>query len=313
VLSCAVLFDAAAATVAVCLLVLPDSLAVSEASSLTVWCPAWVAALTAIVLFVAQGWAAHRWDHLTRPLQFAGLSACGVVAIAAGWPNTISGPAGWTIWLAGLLVIAALFLQVRRGPRLLVFAAGCGASLLLPLAGRLPTTGAPSPYEQLQTAPLAAVRTLTLAGGGATLALTWMSANAALVLVLLGPMRRGSIRLAVSAAYRALALAVVLLALAALLGSWPLQFPRDAVLLTILAATAAMLHARFAGWIQDVWLAVSCSLLGVAGLCLSTVWLAGLGASSQTLGCLAVAALATVALLLHALHRYCFDCVETAT
>jgi hypothetical protein len=304
-LSCGILFDAAAATVAVCLAVLPQGTSARATLSLAAWCPAWAAALTASTVLLVQA-----WGRLPRFLEAAGVAACVGVALAAGWPSTIGGPAGWTVWLAGLLVAAALLLQFIQREHLLLFAAACTASLLLPFASRLPTTGGPSPWELLGDGLLRTIRTLTLALGGATLLLTWMSANLALMLVLLGPTRRGSIRQAASGAYRALALAVALLALGALLGSWPLRFPRDTVLLSVLAVTVCLLHARFAAWVQDIGLTMSCALLGAGLLCGSEAWLAALGAPPAALGWLAVGALGTISLLLHATHRYCFDCVE---
>jgi hypothetical protein len=305
VLGLAILLDAAALTLGLCML-LSEAAPAAGVLRLGSWCPAWAVALAATILFAMRAWSAARRSGAARVLAGMGLAVGAVVAIGAGWPSATRGLAGWANWGAGLVLLVAILLEAGSARGILALSGAAVATVGFLVAAGLPATESlPSPREVLGDNPITAVRTIAVAGGAAAGALAWAAANVALGMVIATPTRRGSIRVVASAAYRALGVAVLLLTGAALVGGWP-HIPREIVFLTILTVMVLLLHARFAGWLQDLGLVMGCSLLGVLLLVASGEWILQAGFSPLVLGWLWFAALANGSLIIHALHRYCF-------
>jgi hypothetical protein len=311
VLGIAVLLDAAALTFAFCMHLVSDTAPTAGALRLTSWYSAWAAALLAAILFALRASISSNHPVLGRALSMTGSVMCVVVGLVAGWPTSVHGPAGWGNWVAGLVLVLTLAMEAGYGHGVLRFAGSVAATLALLLATGLPASDSlPSPRELLAGGGITAVRALALAGGAAACTLAWAAANVTLGLIVLTPTRRGSIRVAGGAASRALAAAVLLLTCAAFLGGWPPQILREILFLSVLTVILLLLHARFAGWVQDLGLALCCSLLGGLGVAAGGEWAAREGLGPLVVGWLWVVALANACLIVHAVHRYWFGCPE---
>jgi hypothetical protein len=310
-LGVAVLLDAAALTLAICLLLLSPSFAAPAVLRAGSRCPAWALSLVAAVLFAFRSGVrtVHPW--LGRALTVLGLTACLVVGVRAGTPTSGPGPAAWVNWAAGAVLVAALLLEGGSRQGVFVFSGAGMATLGLLLAAGLPADGSlPTPGDLLAAGGIAGGRTIAVVGGVAAYALAWACANLALSLTVVTPTRRALIRMTADGAYRALAVAVLLLTIAAFLGHWPPQALREIVFFSVWTLLVLLLHARFAGWVQDIGLTVCCSLLGGLLVAGGGAWAAQQGAGPAVLGWLCVAVVANASLILHALHRYWFDCPE---
>jgi hypothetical protein len=131
--------------------------------------------------------------------------------------------------------------------------------------------------------------------------------------MLAAPRRLAAARTLSAAAYRALLLAVVLLAGATLFGRLPRLQPTEAGVWVVLAGFAFLVQARFAGWVQDLGLALGCTL-GCHAVVLALCGAALVGQAGWhgwevcTLAWACCAAAANAGLAVHAVHRYWFSC-----
>jgi hypothetical protein len=173
----------------------------------------------------------------------------------------------------------------------------------------------PPVAELLSGGPWQAARGLTLAAACGTLAVAWALGNLTLGLLLAVPQRRSSARTVSDGAYGALGLGVLLLACALLLGGMPGWQPAEAGAVAALAGFAFLLHARFAGWVQDLGLALGCSA-GFLALVLANAAAPALveggphGPGMRVLSWAVCVAAANVSLALHAVRRYWFTCPQ---
>jgi hypothetical protein len=157
------------------------------------------------------------------------------------------------------------------------------------------------------------IRGMILAAASGALAVAWFLGNLTLGLMLVVPQRRSSARSVSDGAYCALALGVLLLASALLMGGMPSWEPAVVVELAALVGFAFLLHARFAGWVQDLGLALGCAagflLLALAHSAVPLLDGLGLHGPSVRVLCWTVgAAAANASLALHAVRRYWFSC-----
>jgi hypothetical protein len=308
----AVLFDAAAIALAACLLFFPAPAARGGAAPLGRGAAVCGTGLVALVLLAAGRAARARHLRAWHGFYAAGLTACAaVVFLSAGRSISAEGVAGWVAAAACLAAAAGLLLEsyYRHG-----VLAGCGAAVLSlgwMLAAHLPPG---LDVVSLRTTLLAdgweGTRDLALLAGCAALGLAWAAANATLGLVVLAPHRRSVVRILADAAYRALTLAVCLLAACVLTKGLPLRSAADVGTLAALAGFALLLHARFADWVGDFGLALGCALGPVAaGLTAFTaLGPAPVLADPRLLGWLAWGAVANASLAAHAAQRWYFSC-----
>jgi hypothetical protein len=311
-LSLAVLVDAAAVALAVCLVLFPLPAGKSALPDLPrESVPAWAGALLAAVLVVV-GRAGR--TRTRAALYAAGLVGCAALAAGVAARGVVAeGPAGWAAGAACLAVGAGLLLEAFYPHSTLAAAAGMALALGLFLVGRLPLSAEVTGLRALlHEGGWPGARALVLLGGAAALAVAWGCANLTLGLVVAAPRRRASIRTAAGAAYRALTLAVFLLAAGGLTAGLPLRGAVNIGTLVVLACCALLLHARFADWVQDLGLALGCALVGLAvALACAVAFVPGRGTSEPTLlGWLVWGVLANASLAVHAARRWYFSSGE---
>jgi hypothetical protein len=250
-------------------------------------------------------------------LYTAGLLFAGAGAAAAA--NGLGGRAGTqagVLWLGCLAAGLSLALEVTYRHGVLAFVGSALGALAWLLAGLCPAKylpGWPALADLVCGDGWQMARGLALLGGGAALALAWGLGNLTLGLMLALPRRPSQARAFSDGAYRALGLGVLLLAAGLLVGRLPTWGPLEAGAVAALAAFALLLQARFAGWVQDLGLALGCTL-GFAGLVLAACAAVLLGPGGRhapgvcALAWMCCAFAANAALAVHAVHRYWFSC-----
>jgi hypothetical protein len=274
----------------------------------------WAACLLAAGMLGTSLAARARRPLPARGLHVAGLLGYAVVvgsAVAVStWPQ--DGAAAGLTWAALLAGALGLLLDWTGGSRVSLLAGALVSAVLLFGADCWPGTAGPElpGWSALRHggARQATGGLLVLAGYGA-LALAWGLGNLTLLRMLFAPHRACSIRVLSDGVFRALRLGVVLLAVGALLGGFPGWCSREACDVAVVLAGVLLLHARFAGWVQDLGLALGCAA-GFAALVLAWGGLAWLPAANPAAlaccGWLFWSALATASLALHATRRYWF-------
>jgi hypothetical protein len=309
-LSVAVLLDAAAAALAVCLVFfpLPGGTAVVQ-----VVVPGLPPVLCGLALLTATGITVGRARGralIGRWLYAVAWTGCAALAAwVSGRAVAAEGFAAWVAGAAGLAAAAGVLLEAFYRHGVLAAAGALVLALGLVLTGHVPAyPDFPGPRVALRLGGWPEARGLVLLGGAALLTLAWAASNLTLALVAVAPYRRSSIRTLADAAYRTLGLAVLALAGAAMTTGLPVRGAADVGTLAALAGFALLLHARFAGWVQELGLALGCSL-GGAGLALAGAicYLPGHGtADPALLGWLVAAGLANASLACHAARRWYF-------
>ncbi len=307
---------------AVCLLFLAVPGTAGQGGGLPAEDPArrpWAACLLAAGMLAAGLALGQRRPRAARGLYAAGLLGY-AVAVGAGaiLPGPQDSPTAGLTWATLLVGTLALLLEWAGRSRVFLLAGSLVSALLLLGADCWPA--APVPQMPGWTAVLHGDGRQTAGGllvlaGYAALALAWGLGHLTLGRMLLTPDRGRSIRGLSDGAFRALGLGVVLLAAGAALGGVPGWRSRGACDVAVALAALFLVHARLAGWVQDLGLALGCAA-GFAALVLAwcgTAWLPGAGHDARIcLAWLGWATLATVSLALHATHRYWFACPPDA-
>jgi hypothetical protein len=157
------------------------------------------------------------------------------------------------------------------------------------------------------------VRGLALLAAGGALTVAWGLGNLTLGLILVAPRWLSGSRTLTSGAYRACVLGVLLLAVGTLIGGLPNWGLVEAWALTALLGYGLLLHARFAGWLGDLGLALGCTLgFAILALASCATGLLAEGGLQRTgvyfLAWLLCAVAANTGLAIHALHRFWFSC-----
>jgi hypothetical protein len=274
----------------------------------------WAACLVAAgMLGVALATSRHR-PREARCLGVAGLlgyaAAAACAATLSFWPGA-GDDAAWTVasLLAGGL---GLLMAWTSRTRTAAFAGILVSALLLIVADCCPaTTSPPVPGWDSVSSGGAwdETRGLLVLSGCAALALAWGLGNLTLLVILRAPLGGKSIRELSGSAFRVLRLGVFLLAAGAAMGPMPGWLRREAGEAVVALAGLLLLHARFAGWVQDLGLALGC-VGGFAFLLLAwcgATWLPGGPAAWRCFAWLACAVLANASLALHATRRYWFS------
>jgi hypothetical protein len=308
------LLDTFAAGLFACLLTLPGLSAEVLAGSSTLalrgpWLCALLAAGLLAVSWLAPGSGRGHFYYYAGILCGVGAAVAASVRLYA-WGGVSGCPTAWTgcVALACGLVLEAAY---RRG--VVAFAASVGGGLFLLLAEQLPGSvpDFPPVARLLGGGAWQTARGLALVAACGALAVAWALGNMTLVLVLAVPQRRSSARVVSDGAYCALGLGVLLLAGALLLGGMPSWEPAEVGAVAALVGFAFLLHARFAGWVQDLGLALGCAA-GFLALVLASCAAPALeseglhGAGVRVLAWAVCVAAANVSLALHAVRRYWF-------
>lgn len=284
-------------------------------------CQTWIPLLTACALGFGLAVRKHR-PRAARLLEVAGLVGClAVTGAAAGvWGQSVDGSARQALaWVALLASGLGALMSVTHRSALFAFFGAMISCLGLLLADRWPTLAAPRVpgWEWLRAGdPWQAACGLSVLAGFAALALAWGLGHATLGLIAVAPHRRSLIRGSAECVGQALGWGVLLLGAGAVLGGAPVWDPTTLGCLAVALPALLLLHARFAGWVQDLGLALGC-LAGPAAALLAwslNAWLPTErhGVALGCLGWMCCATLAGASLSLHAMRRYWFACPPRA-
>lgn len=240
-----------------------------------------LAALTAFAVEINTGWA---WAYRVGWLFLGG----GLILQTFGFTLrvTVAGraPVGnmyeTVIFVAFLASLFAVVLELLYR-RTVIVLAGAGVSALgLILADQLPLALDPriSPLAPvLRSNFWLTVHVVTIVASYAGATLAWGLGNVSLALLAFGQPQQDTLKTLATYTYRAMQIAVVLLALGTVLGAWWASEawgrywgwdPKETGAVIALIGYVIPLHARYAGWIREFGLAVS-AVLCYAGIILS--------------------------------------------
>ena len=188
------------------------------------------------------------------------------------------------IWVAFMSSIFALILELVYRSKVIALAGAMVSTLGLVLADQLPLAfdpGIEPLVPVLRSNFWLTIHVLTIVSSYAGGTLAWGLGNITLFLIVFGSSeRQGTIKVLSNFTYRALQIAVVLLAIGTFLGGWWAAYswgrfwgwdPKETGALIALICYVIPLHMRFIGWIREFGMAVS------AILCYSTIILAWYG------------------------------------
>jgi ABC-type transport system involved in cytochrome c biogenesis permease subunit len=250
----------------------------------------WIAMLAALILLgisLIRPPEAHSgkrlWYGLGLALYVASLA---MQAIGFGLRIAISGRAPVSnmyetvIFVAFMSALFALILELIYRRRVIAVAGAAVATLGLVLADQMPLALDPkiSPMVPvLRTNYWLTVHVLTIVSSYAAGTLAWGLGNVTLALLVFGKGQPETLKTLAHYTYRALQIAVLLLAAGTFLGGWWAaeswgRFwgwdPKEVGALIALVCYVIPLHARYLGWIRDFGLAVS-AILCYASILLS--------------------------------------------
>jgi ABC-type transport system involved in cytochrome c biogenesis permease subunit len=176
------------------------------------------------------------------------------------------------IWVAFMSAVFALILELIYRRRVIALAGALVATLGLVLADQLPLALDPkiSPIVPvLRSNYWLTIHVLTIVSSYAGGTLAWGLGNIALALLAFGSPRRDVVKTLSQYTYRAMQIAVLLLAAGTFLGGWWAaeswgRFwgwdPKEVWALIALVCYVIPLHMRFIGWVKDFGLAVAAVL-----------------------------------------------------
>jgi ABC-type transport system involved in cytochrome c biogenesis permease subunit len=178
------------------------------------------------------------------------------------------------IFAGGMAAVFAVFLELRYRSTLILLSGSVASCIALVLADQLPNVqGIESNIRPLvpvlRTNWWLIIHVLTIVSSYAGGALAWVIGNIVLGLISFGNPPRETIKTLSQFSYRAMQIAVLLLAAGTFLGGWWAveswgRFwgwdPKEVWALISLVCYVIPLHARYAGWVKDFGLAVSAVL-----------------------------------------------------
>jgi hypothetical protein len=296
----------------VCLLSLPPLASALASAAGSPWTPLRQAMACAGVSAALLAAGAVGRQRLSRIVYAFGL-AFGVAAAAWTAAGLWEAPGAGLGWVACLALACGLVLEGVYRHGICAFAGSAVAGLLLLLVDRVPGASVLvlSPARDLfNSSGWQTARGVGLVAASGALMLAWGLGILTLGLILVAPQRRSSARTFSGAAYRALGLAVFLLAAGSLMGGLPRGRPVEVVALLALVGNGFLLHARFAGWVQDLGLALGCAgggiALVVAACAAPLVHARADGQALRVLAWVCCFAAANASLAVHAIRRYWF-------
>jgi ABC-type transport system involved in cytochrome c biogenesis permease subunit len=234
---------------------------------------AWVVMFLALALFVAS-------LALKAPLFYAlALAAYGVslglqvfgyyVRIYISGRPPVSTMYETVIWVSFMSAVFALILELIYRRKIIGLAGALVATVGLILADQLPLALDPKlkPLQPvLRSNFWLTIHVLTIVSSYAGGTLAWGLANVALALLAFGKPRRETLKVLSTYTYRAIQIAVLLLAAGTFLGGWWASYswgrfwgwdPKETWALIALVCYVIPLHARYIGWVKDFGLAVA--------------------------------------------------------
>jgi ABC-type transport system involved in cytochrome c biogenesis permease subunit len=176
------------------------------------------------------------------------------------------------IWVSAMSCVFALVLELIYRRNVIILAGTLVSTIGLVLADQLPIALDPkisplTPVLRSQFWLIIHVLTIVSSYAGGTLA--WGLANVALALLAFGSPSRELVKTLSHYTYRAMQIAVLLLAAGTFLGGWWAAYswgrfwgwdPKEVWALIALVTYVVPLHMRFVGWVKDFGLAVSAVL-----------------------------------------------------
>jgi ABC-type transport system involved in cytochrome c biogenesis permease subunit len=245
---------------------------------------AWIVMLGSVVLFIAS--MATRWRavYLLAFAVFFGSLAFQLFGFytrirVSGRPP-VSDMYETVVWVAFMSAIFALVLELIYRRRVIGLAGALVSTIGLVLADQLPLVLDP------KLAPLTpvlrsnfwlTVHVLTIVSSYAGGTLAWGLGNISLALLAFGTPRRELLKTLSQYTYRAMQIAVLLLAVGTFLGAWWAADswgrywgwdPKEVWALIALVVYVIPLHMRFIGWVKDFGVAV-CAVLCYAAIVMS--------------------------------------------
>ncbi len=260
---------------------------------------AWVLMLLSLLMFCLSLGLDSKWCYRTGFGLFAGSLALQVFGfftriVISGRPP-VTTMYETVIWVAFMSSVFALILECVYRKKVIAIAGALVATVGLVLADQLPLALDPkiSPLVPvLRSNFWLAIHVLTIVSSYAGGTLAWGLANISLILIVFGSAaRRDTIKVLSNFIYRALQIAVLLLAAGTFLGGWWAAFSwgrfwgwdaKENGALIALVVYVIPLHMRYVGWIKDFGLAIAAILCYAAILAswygVNFIWPAGLHA-----------------------------------
>lgn len=245
---------------------------------------AWLMMLGAVTAFAVQINTGCRWPSVIGWLLVGGglaLQTFGfVLRVVVAGRAPVGNMYETVIFVAFLASLFAVVLELIYRRTVIVLAGAGVAALGLMLADQLPLALDPrinplAPVLRSNFWLTVHVVTIVASYAGATLA--WGLGNVSLALLAFGRPQADTLKTLATYTYRAMQIAVVLLALGTVLGAWWASEawgrywgwdPKETAAVIALLGYVIPLHARYAGWIREFGLAVS-AVLCYAGILLS--------------------------------------------
>jgi ABC-type transport system involved in cytochrome c biogenesis permease subunit len=237
---------------------------------------AWVIMLVSALCFVASMTLHSRLAYglgFTAYLASLGFQGFGFLArIAIAGRPPVSNMYETVVWVSFMSAVFALILELVYRRKVIALAGAMVATLGLVLADQLPLALDPkiNPIVPvLRSNYWLTIHVLTIVSSYAGGTLAWGLGNIALALLAFGNPRREVLRTLSQYTYRAVQIAVLLLAAGTFLGGWWAaeswgRFwgwdPKEVWALIALVCYVIPLHARYIGWVKDFGLAVSAVL-----------------------------------------------------
>lgn len=234
---------------------------------------AWVVMLGSIVFFIAS-LALHSRSAYALAFAFY-LAALGVEAfgfyarIAIAGRPPVSNMYETLIWVSFMSAAFALVLELIYRRKVIGLAGAIVSTLSLVLAAQLPVDlgiKINPIVPVLRSNYWLTIHVLTIVSSYAAGTLAWGMGNLSLVLLTFGTPRRETVKMLSKFTYRAVQIAVLLLAAGTFLGGWWAvdswgRFwgwdPKEVWALIALVCYVIPLHARYIGWVKDFGLAVA--------------------------------------------------------
>lgn len=248
---------------------------------------AWILMLAAVLLFVVSLGLDSKWCYrlgwLTSSLSLL-LQTFGFFTrvIISGRPP-VTNMYETVIWVAFMTSIFALILEAIYRKKVIALGGALVACIGLVLADNLPLALDPkiNPLlPVLRSNFWLTIHVITIVSSYAGGALAWGLGNIALALIVFGWAKKDAIKTLSNFTYRALQIAVLLLAAGTFLGGWWAAYswgrfwgwdPKETGALIALVCYVIPLHMRYIGWIKDFGLAVA------AILCFATIMISWYG------------------------------------
>jgi ABC-type transport system involved in cytochrome c biogenesis permease subunit len=242
---------------------------------------AWILMLLALALFVVSMMWNSRIPYTLAFLAY--IASLGFQFFGYYCRISISGRAPVTnmyetvIFVASMSAIFALILELVYRRRVIGLAGAMVATLALVLADQMsmvldPKISPLTPVLRSNFWLIIHVLTIVSSYAGGTLA--WGLGNVALVLITFGNPSRETLKTLSTYTYRAIQIAVLLLAAGTFLGGWWAAYswgrfwgwdPKEVWALIALVSYVIPLHMRYIGWVKDFGLAV-CAVLCYASI-----------------------------------------------